>query len=72
MFKVGDRVKITPTTRRGWIDKMEAYVGMVGKVLHAWPDDYCVVFESGRGYFYYECDLTKVNKFKGNKHATAS
>ena len=71
MLKVGDSVKIVPTTRRGWIDKMEAYVGMVGKVLIA-ERDYYVVFESGRGYFYYECDLTKVNKIKGNKHATAS
>ena len=71
MLKVGDSVKIVPTTRRGWIDEMEAYVGMVGKVLIA-ERDYYVVFESGRGYFYYECDLTKVNKFKGNKHATDS
>ena len=71
MFKVGDRVKVVPTTRRGWIGEMEAYVGMVGKVLIA-ERDYYVAFESGQGYFYYECDLTKVNKFKGNKHATAS
>ena len=71
MFKVGDVVKVVPTTRRGWIDKMEAYVGMVGKVLIA-ERDYYVVFDGGRGYFYYECDLTKANKFKGNKHATAS
>ena len=71
MFKVGDMVKVVPTTRRGWIDKMEAYVGMVGKVLIA-ERDYYVVFDGGRGYFYYECDLTKVNKFKGNKYATAS
>lgn len=71
MFKAGDVVKVVPTTRRGWVDEMEAYVGMVGKVLIA-ERDYYVVFESGRGYFYYECDLTKVNKFKGNKHATAS
>lgn len=71
MFKVGDRVRVVPTTRRGWIGKMEAYVGMVGKVLNA-ERNYYVVFDDGRVYFYYECDLTKVNKFKGNKHATAS
>lgn len=71
MFKVGDRVRVVPTTRRGWIGEMEAYVGLVG-VVSSTEDDYYVVFENKRGYFYFECDLTKANKFKGNKHATAS
>ena len=71
MLEVGDRVRVVANERKGWVDKMEAYVGMVGKVLIA-EHDYYVIFESGLGYFYYECDLTKVNKFKGNKHATTN
>lgn len=71
MFKVGDRVVVTPTSRVGWINEMEYYVGLTGTVSST-DDDYYVVFENKRGYFYVEGDLTKVNKFKGNKHATAS
>lgn len=66
MFKVGDRVVVTPTSKMGWINEMERYVGSIG-VVSSTDDDYYVVFKDKRGYFYVEGDLAKVNKFKGNK-----
>ena len=66
MFKVGDRVVVTPTSKTGWINEMKRYVGSIG-VVTSDDDDYYVVFKDKRGYFYVEGDLTKVNKFKGNK-----
>lgn len=74
-FKVGDKVKVVPTTRVGWNSEglMEDTVGMVG-VVHAINGASCRVFfdgyehPSGRGatWLYREGDLKKCGTFKGN------
>lgn len=77
-FKVGDRVQIVHTIRMGWNSegRMEASVGMVGKVIFASSFDktYEVEFDTCDcdmdGHYtswYYEAeDMVKLAKFKGN------
>lgn len=74
-FKVGDRVKVVPTTRVGWNSKglMEDTVGMVGVVRYIVAAGYRVFFDGYRypfgrdtGWAYREEDLKKHGTFKGN------
>lgn len=74
-FKVGDRVKVVPTTREGWNSEglMEDTVGMVGVVRHIVGRGHHVFFDGYRHPFgrdalwsYREEDLNKHGTFKGN------
>lgn len=74
-FKVGDKVKIVPTTRMGWNSEglMEDTVGMVGVVRCITGRRHQVFFDGYRHPFgrdslwsYREEDLKKFGIFKGN------
>ena len=74
-FKVGDRVKVVPTTRVGWNSEglMEDTVGMVGVVRyivgrghHVFFDGYSHPFGRDALWSYREEDLKKHGTFKGN------
>lgn len=74
-FKVGDRVKVVPTTRMGWNSEglMEDTVGMVGVVCYIVGSGHRVSFDGYRHPFgpdatwsYREEDLKKHGTFKGN------
>ena len=78
MFKVGGKVKVVPTVRKGWIANglMEETVGMVGTVTETGGYDgaYLVEFDGieenpwhGNAWYHDEADLQKAQTFKGNK-----
>lgn len=78
MFKVGDKVKVVPTIRKGWNDGglMEETVGMVGTVteIDRYDGAHLVEFDGieenpwhGNAWYYDEVDLQKAQTFKGNK-----
>lgn len=74
-LKVGDRVKVVPTTRVGWNSEglMEYTVGMVGVVRYIFGNGHQVFFDGYKHPFgrdalwsYREEDLKKHGTFKGN------
>lgn len=74
-LKVGDMVKVVPTTRMGWNSEglMEDTVGMIGVVRYTVGMSHGVFFDGYRHPFgrdalwsYREGDLKKYGTFKGN------
>ena len=66
-FKVGDVVKITEGSRRGWILAMDKFIGRSG-VIHqiGGAGDFLVGIDVHTSWWFYQDSFVVVNKFKGN------
>lgn len=76
-FKVGDRVRVTPTTKSNWNTqgRMEPSIGMVGVITADFGGSYEVRFltldcdtrKERVSWSYLPADISKATTFKGNK-----
>ena len=66
-FKVGDVVKITEGSRRGWVHLMDKCIGRSGVIQHIGGfGEFLVGIEVHTSWYFYPDSLVAVNKFKGN------